>query len=135
LWNSFPARTAWFISASWPTSASSRPKTSSKWVTKFGSNAWAWMKKAASASHAKPRWPSAIRKWAAEPDPKAAKASEFRMAIRVNEANEVSTSVRVNAAIEGPRGAIEEATGANAAIAVGAAAAAAGADYKTARRC
>ena len=48
--NSSPARTASATSANWPTSASSRPRTSSRWATKSGSNAWAWMKKAASNS-------------------------------------------------------------------------------------
>ena len=63
LWNSCPARTAWFTSANWPISASKIPRTSSRWATKSWSNALAWTKKAASAFRAKPPWKNATRKW------------------------------------------------------------------------
>ncbi len=60
-----PARQGrpWSTSANWPTSASRRPRTSSKSATKSPSNAWAWTKKAVCDCHARPRWPSATPKW------------------------------------------------------------------------
>jgi len=53
--------------ANWPTSASNRSKTSSKWAMKSGSSASAWTKKAACASRAAPPWPNATNRWAALP--------------------------------------------------------------------
>jgi hypothetical protein len=62
-----PGKDGWSTSANWPTSVSSKPKTSSSSAMKSGSSAWAWTKRAASASPAKPPWKTAKRKWPPRP--------------------------------------------------------------------
>src|SRR5438552_4734861 len=54
---------AWCTSASWPISASSRPKISSKLAMKSWSSAWAWTKRDACVFHAEPLWPNATSRW------------------------------------------------------------------------
>ncbi len=80
--NSCRARTAWFTSANWRISASSTPRTSSRSATKSRSNAWAWTKRAACASRAKPRWKTATRNTARNPLPR-----RDRPPIRIQSAN------------------------------------------------
>src|SRR5439155_1606870 len=74
-----------------------RLKTSSRWAMKFGSNAWAWTRKAVYGFHAGPPWRSATNKWAGP------EKRRLKVAVRgaVKEANRVHRGRAANIGVSG----------------------------------